>query len=118
MSDDQDHQQDEEAFDIEALLDSVQESDGYHPTSKTPSFFYNSSQVINDLKHVASFSLVGEPKLDLRARWGLQMNLENHVRVSSPLFSSLRPHLPQQTSDHSPKSPFTNKLVPMNGGLQ
>ncbi|KAK5823035.1 tubulin folding cofactor D C terminal-domain-containing protein [Linnemannia elongata] len=79
MSDDQDHQQDEEAFDIEALLDSVQESDGYHPTSKTPSFFYNSSQVINDLKHVASFSLVGEPKLDLRARWGLQMNLENHI---------------------------------------
>jgi hypothetical protein len=83
MSDDQDHPQ-EEAFDIEAMLDGVQDEDGYHPTSKTPSFFWNSTQVINDLKHVASFSLVGEPELDLRARWGLQMNLENHVR---PFFS-------------------------------
>ncbi|KAG0313904.1 hypothetical protein BGZ97_009783 [Linnemannia gamsii] len=78
MSDDQDHPQ-EEAFDIEAMLDGVQDEDGYHPTSKTPSFFWNSTQVINDLKHVASFSLVGEPELDLRARWGLQMNLENHI---------------------------------------
>lgn len=81
MSDDQDHPQ-EEAFDIEVLLDSVQDSDGYHPTSKTPSFFYNSTQVIKDLKHVASFSLIGEPKLDLRERWCLQMNIESHVRPS------------------------------------
>lgn len=92
MSDDQDHQQEEEAFDIEALLDSVQDHDGYHPTSKTPSYFYNSSQVISDIKHVASFSLVGEPQLDRRARWGLQMNFENHVRVSSPLSPSTSAH--------------------------
>ncbi|KAF9096373.1 hypothetical protein BGX29_008588 [Mortierella sp. GBA35] len=78
MSTVSDDQQDDK-FDIEALLDSVQDEDGYHPTSKTPSFFHNSTQVIRDLKHVASFSLVGEPKLDLRARWGLQMNLENQI---------------------------------------
>ncbi|KAF9121044.1 hypothetical protein BGW39_010898 [Mortierella sp. 14UC] len=77
MSDDQDQQ--DETFDIEAVLDSVQDQDGYHPTSKTPSFFYNSSQVINDIKHVASFSLVGPCKVDLRGRWGLQMNLENLI---------------------------------------
>lgn len=116
MSDDQDHQQEEEAFDIETLLDSVQDSDGYHPTSKTPSFFYNSSQVINDIKHLASFSLVGEPKLDLRARWGLQMNLENHVRVSS-LSPSLQPPFTQHIRSLSATSPCTNKLVRMNGVL-
>ncbi|KAF9902183.1 hypothetical protein EC991_005196 [Linnemannia zychae] len=77
MSDDQDQQ--DEKFDIEALLDSVQDSDGYHPTSKTPSFFFNSSQVINDIKHVASFPLVGPCDIDLRGRWGLQMNLENLI---------------------------------------
>lgn len=73
-------EENEEVFDIDALLDSVAEDD-YKPTAKTSSHFVMASEVIADLKKTASYPFVGPCKLDTRQRWGLRMNLVKIVRT-------------------------------------
>jgi hypothetical protein len=80
----------EAAFDIETLLDSIEEEDGVKPTSLTTSHFIHAQECLADLKKTANYPFVGPCKLDLRQRWGLRMNLVRVVRafISFVFFSS------------------------------
>lgn len=73
------------AFSVEANLDSIDPDDEYtvyNPTAKTPSHFLHAHQVISELKTIAKYPLVGPCKLDLRQRWGHQINLTKNVWLS------------------------------------
>jgi len=73
----------EEVFDVDAVLDNVG-ADEYNPTEKTSSHFLHARQVIQELKNLASFPLVGPPELDNRQRWAHRISLISIVRSPSP----------------------------------
>ncbi|KAF8938927.1 tubulin folding cofactor D C terminal-domain-containing protein [Dissophora ornata] len=87
----------EEVFDVEAVLDSIG-ADGYNPTEKTSSHFLHARQVIQELKNLASFPLVGPPELDNRQRWGLRLSLISVIAQYQYQSYLLDPYLEQMIS--------------------
>ncbi|KAF9275663.1 hypothetical protein BGZ68_010600 [Mortierella alpina] len=68
----------EQPYDVEKLLDSIEDSE-YFSTTKTPPHFLHANQVISELRTLASYPLVGPCKVDHRQRWGMRTSLERHL---------------------------------------
>ncbi|KAF9191021.1 hypothetical protein BGZ51_007854 [Haplosporangium sp. Z 767] len=69
----------ENAYDHEAMLDELENSHLVNPTIKAPSHFINAPQVFSGLRRVVSYPLVGPCELDLRERWALRVDLERQL---------------------------------------
>ncbi|KAG0211199.1 hypothetical protein BGX28_008379 [Mortierella sp. GBA30] len=69
--------QEDEPYNIEKLLDSIDEED-LVSSHQTPSHFHTYKQVISELKSLVSYPLVGPCKVDLRGRWALRMSLTRY----------------------------------------
>lgn len=71
---------DNESYNMDAVLDGIEDQDGdLHLTSKTVSHFYHERVVVEEIKNLASYPMVGPSPLDNRERWHLRISLMRYV---------------------------------------
>ncbi|KAI1315977.1 hypothetical protein EDD11_010559 [Mortierella claussenii] len=91
-------QEEEEAYDVETMLESIDKDDLANPTQKTASYFIHADQVLSELKRMGSFSFVGPCELDRRQQWAVRLGLT--VLIGKYQYQSylLDPHLEEMIS--------------------
>ncbi|GJJ74654.1 tubulin-specific chaperone D [Entomortierella parvispora] len=71
---------DNEPYNMDAVLDGIEDQEGdLHLTSKTVSHFYHERVVLEEIKNLASYPLIGPSPLDNRERWGLRISLIRYI---------------------------------------